>query len=59
MKIANMHGSARAYSRIMTYLDGIPFGKFYFEIAIILRNSLMISSILFNSEACTTFQKLN
>ena len=38
-------------NRIMTYLDGIPFGKFYFEIAIILRSSLMVSSILFNSEA--------
>ena len=35
----------------MTYLEGIPFGKFYFEIAIILRNTLMLSSILFNSEA--------
>ena len=44
-------------SRIMTYLDGIPFGKFYFEIAIILRNSLMLSSILFNSEAWYNLSK--
>ena len=38
-------------SRIMTLLEGIPFGKFYFEIAIILRNSLLVSSLLSNSEA--------
>ena len=38
-------------NRIMTYLEGIPFGKFYFEIAVILRNSLMVSCVLFNSEA--------
>ena len=37
--------------KIMTMLEGIPFGKFYFEIAIILRNSLLISSLLCNSEA--------
>ena len=36
---------------ILTMLDGIPFGKFYFEAAIILRNSLLVSSVLFNSEA--------
>ena len=38
-------------SRIVTILDGIPFGKFYFEIAAILRNSLLVSSMLFNTEA--------
>ena len=32
-------------------LDGIPFGQFYFEIALILRNSLLVSSMLCNSEA--------
>ena len=26
--------------KIMTMLEGIPFGKYYFEIAMILRNSL-------------------
>ena len=30
-------------SRIMTLLEGIPFGKFYFEVAVILRNSLLVS----------------
>ena len=38
-------------SRIMTLLEGIPFGKFYFEVAVILRNSLLVSSMLTNSEA--------
>ena len=38
-------------SRILTILDGIPFGKFYFEVALILRNSLLVSSMLCNSES--------
>ena len=38
-------------SRIVTILDGIPFGRFYFEIAAILRDSLLVSSMLFNTEA--------
>ena len=29
----------------------IPFGKHYFEVVIILRVSLLVSSVLFNSEA--------
>ena len=37
--------------KILTMLDGIPFGKFYFEAGVILRNSLLVSSMLFNSEA--------
>ena len=36
---------------ILNMLEGIPFGKFYYEVAIILRNSLLVSSILFNCEA--------
>ena len=36
-------------TRIMTILEGIPFGQFYFEIAVILRNSLLVSSMLCNS----------
>ena len=35
---------------ILNLLDGIPFGKFYHEVAIILRNSLFVSSVLYNSE---------
>ena len=38
-------------NNIMTKLEGIPFGKYYFEVAMILRNSLLVSSVLCNSEA--------
>ena len=38
-------------NKIMTMLEGIPFGKFYFEVAVILRNSLLVCSILCNSLA--------
>ena len=37
--------------KILTFLDGIPFGKFHFEAGVILRNCLLVSSMLFNSEA--------
>ena len=40
-------GSVR---KILTILDGIPFGKYHFEAGVILRNSLLVSSVLFNSE---------
>ena len=35
---------------ILTMLDGIPFGKYHFEAGVILRNTLLASSMLFNSE---------
>ena len=38
-------------TRIMMMLEGIPFGKYYFEVACILRNTLLVSSLLCNSEA--------
>ena len=38
-------------SRIMSLLQGIPFGRFYFEVAMILRESLLVSSMLVNTEA--------
>ena len=34
-----------------TMLDNIQFGKYDFEAGGILRNSLLVSSLLFNSEA--------
>ena len=37
--------------RIMNILSCIPFGKLFYQIAILLRNSLLVSSILCNSEA--------
>ena len=36
---------------ILSMLEGIPFGKYFFEVAIILRNSLLVGSVLFNCEA--------
>ena len=35
----------------MAMIEGIPFGKNYFKVALILRESLLMSSMLFNSEA--------
>ena len=32
-------------------LEDIPFGKHYFEVGMILRYSLLVSSVLFDSEA--------
>ena len=36
---------------ILSMLEGIPFGKHFYEVAVILRNSLLVSSVLFNCEA--------
>ena len=38
-------------TQIMTKLEDINFGKYYFKVAIILRNSHLISSLLTNAEA--------
>ena len=38
-------------SKILSILDGIPFGQYYYEVAMILRNSLLLSSLLCNSES--------
>ena len=38
-------------TKIMSILDSIPFGNKFFKVAIILRNSLLTSSMLCNSEA--------
>jgi hypothetical protein len=39
------------FNRILSILEGIPFGDFYFEMAVILRESLLVSSMLSNSES--------
>ena len=36
--------------RILNILEGIPFGKLFFQVAKILRSSLLLSSLLCNSE---------
>ena len=38
-------------NKIMSILDAFPFGSAYFQIGLILRNSLLTSSMLCNSEA--------
>ena len=38
-------------NQIMEILDSVYFGKYHFEVALILRSSLLLSSILLNSEA--------
>ena len=38
-------------TQIMSILEEICFGMYYFEVAVILRNSLLISSLLSNSES--------
>ena len=37
--------------QILNILEGIPFGRIYFQVAVLLRNSLLGSSLLCNSEA--------
>ena len=32
-------------------MEGIPFGKYYYEVGVIIRNSLLVSSMLCNTEA--------
>ena len=38
-------------TQIISILEEVCFGKYYFEVAMILRNSLLISSFLLNSES--------
>ena len=38
-------------NQIMSMLEEICFGNYYFQVAVILRNSLFISSVLCTSEA--------
>ena len=37
--------------RIVNIMDDVPFGSHHFEVSILLRNSLLLGSMLFNSEA--------
>ena len=38
-------------TQITQILDTVIFGKYYFEVAMVLRSSLLLSSLLLNSEA--------
>ena len=44
-------------NQILSILDEICFGRYYFEVAVLLRNSLFLSSILTNSEAWYNLKK--
>ena len=37
--------------KIVNILEAIPFGRLYFQVAVLLRNTLLVSSLLCNSEA--------
>ena len=47
-RVARAKGSVK---QIMEILDNICFGPYQFQVALILRNSLFLSSLMFNSEA--------
>ena len=51
MEEARVNKGTGIVRKILTLLDGIPFGKYHFEAGVLLRNSLLVSSMLFNSEA--------
>ena len=44
-------------NQIMQILESTYFGKFYYEVAMILRDSLFLSSILLNSEAWVNYKE--
>ena len=41
----------------MNILEATFFGKFYFEVALVLRESLFLSSLLLNSEAWVNYNE--
>ena len=43
--------------KICSILEDVPFGKLFFEVAIILRNTLLVSTVLCNSEAWFNLSK--
>ena len=50
-KLARTMKGKGIVQRILNILEGIPFGKLFFEVAKILRSSLLLSILLCNSEA--------
>ena len=43
-------------TKILNILEGVPFGKLYLQVAILLRNSLLVSSMLCNRRLGLTWQ---
>ena len=48
---ARKNKSLGIINQIMEIMKSVFFGQYYFEVALVLRNSLLLSSILLNSEA--------
>ena len=48
---ARKNKSLGTINQIMQILSSVFFGKYYFEVAMVLRSSLLLSSLLLNSEA--------
>ena len=46
-------------TNIMQILESMFFGKFFFEVALVLRSSLLLSSLLLNSEAWVNLSDSN
>ena len=46
-------------NEIMQILKSLFFGKYYFEVALVLRSSLFLSSLLLNSEAWVNLSEKN
>ena len=44
-------------NQVMQILESTYFGKYYFEIAMVLRQSLFLSSLLLNSEAWVNYSE--
>ena len=49
--LARKSKSLGTINQIMQILQNVFFGKYYFEVAMVLRSSLLLSSLLLNSEA--------
>ena len=48
---ARVNKGKRISRKLLSILEGIPFGRLYYQVAVLLRNSLLVSSPLSNSEA--------
>ena len=49
--IARKNKGLGVITQITQILDSVLFGKYYFEVAMVLRSSLLLSSLLLNAEA--------
>ena len=55
--LSRVNKSIGITNQILSILDDICFGRYHFEVAVVLRNSLLLSSILTNSEAWYNLKK--